>query len=569
MNFTLRFFLRFLVKSHLIARSVMLLIIILLCKPASAQQEDEDSTNLRVVSEGKIEKKLSQKIEQEVPPQSKEGKNKIKDQFTTKTTEKREISFGIPGRVDGIYTYLSDIQLSSIEEEGREEEEIIYKDKLRMNHVGGVRLRLAPQLNIGDKFKFVMEGDVLYYPFGQSPEGVEQSSDLRIQRNGGRGWENWLYPRNLYVEFMPFFGVIRAGLMGSQWGMGIVANDGKQKNPFGIYWKGDTVIRLLVATKPFFKSGGAFKDLIVAIAGDLVFDDGVAKIYEGDMAWQGVGALRWDIKKQTFGLYLVYRNQTKDDGRWLKAYVIDGYTKLTMDFNDATTGYFEGEFAQIMGKSNFAYSIKHPEGHFVRQTGLAAKVGIKYLSVIDFYLETGYSSGDSNTNDSFLRQFKFDPGHTIGLIVFPEVLAWQSARASSLAANDELTGYDLPGIELIPTEGAVAGAFYLNPVFLTHPLQWLELNVGCVIARASSPMVSPWEQKSKGYPTGYLGGDAKNKNLGIELDGAIWFHIPLKYIKPIVGAEGGYFWPGNYFKNDKGTKMDDVWLVSARAKIIF
>jgi hypothetical protein len=478
-------------------------------------------------------------------------------------------TFDIPLKVDGLYTYLSDLQVSSIDQT-RPEDEVLYPNNLGMNGIGGARFRLSPSFNFKDEFLIFAEADLLLYPFGDEPVGVERASDFRTHFGELRNWRSWFNPRQLYMEFHLPFGIVRAGQMGSYWGAGILANDGTHDPVFGVTFGGDLVERVLFATKPFFKLGNKYaKDLTVAIAGDLVYDDITAKLYKGDLAWQAVAALRWSYGDQAAGFYFVYRDQTKKDGRYLDVFVCDWYLNLSLTMIEVLKGYMEAEFAYLTGETTLAYSLTQPKGHDVSQFGASGRVGLKWLEAIDFWLELGYASGDSNSYDGKIQQFTMDPNHRVGMILFPEVLAWQSARTAVLAGSDDLSGEDNPGIELLPSNGGVAGAFYFNPVLRGRPLKWLELNAGFVFARTSAYLVSAWEQKNRGRAANFLGGSVIRRNLGVEFDGSAWFHIPVKYVGLGLGVEFGYFWPGDYFVDAAGHEMDDVWLISGRLRFTY
>jgi hypothetical protein len=519
------------------------------------------TTSTETTKNGKSSESYTAKMgaEGETPEFEEEGEVKKKKGFT----------FEIPLKVDGLYTYMSDIQVSDIDQT-RPEDEILYPNELGMNSIGGARFRLKPTFNFKDEFILVGEADLLLYPFGDEPVGVDRSSDFRTHFGDNRNWRSWFNPRQLYMEFHLPFGVVRAGQMVSYWGSGMLANDGDQDPVFGTVFGGDLVERALFATKPFYKLGNKyFKDTLLVVAGDLVFDDVTAKLYEGDLAWQAILALRWAYVDQAAGFYFVYRDQTKDDGRYLDVFVFDWYLHLSTTMIETLKAYVEAELVYIHGKTTLAYSISQPGGHDVRQLGAAGKVGLKWLELINFWIELGYASGDSNTYDHQIKQFTMDPSHKVGLILFPEVLAWQSARAAVMAGHDELSGVDNPGIELLPSNGGVQAAFYVNPVVRLRPIKWLELNGGLVIARTSAYLVSAWEQKNRGAPANFLGGSVKRRDLGVELDGSVWAHIPVKYVGLSVGYEFGYFWPGGYFTDSSGSRMADVWLMSARLRFTY
>ena len=90
-----------------------------------------------------------------------------------------------------------------------------------------------------------------------------------------------ILPRKLYVEWAPFFGVIRAGQQASHWGLGLVANGGERSDKlFGESYRGSLSERLLFATSPF-QALGALPDSVLGrftllAAADLVLADETA-----------------------------------------------------------------------------------------------------------------------------------------------------------------------------------------------------------------------------------------------------------------------------------------------------
>ncbi|MEQ1503065.1 MAG: hypothetical protein ABMB14_12585 [Myxococcota bacterium] len=94
-------------------------------------------------------------------------------------------------------------------------------------------------------------------------------------------------PRHAFVGArLPWLDV-QAGLDTSQWGLGMLANDGASDPLFGRTDFGDRVVRLRLATQP----AGEATPLYVILAGDRVVADESARWSDGDVAWQVVGAL--------------------------------------------------------------------------------------------------------------------------------------------------------------------------------------------------------------------------------------------------------------------------------------
>jgi hypothetical protein len=136
------------------------------------------------------------------------------------------------------------------------------------------RTRLEPTLYLSESFKVHFQLDILEYmdffngstvtvtaaelfPFYREYEpepGTESDNMLRIVKM-----------RRAWFELLTPFGLFEAGRMPSNWGMGILSNDGNGfRNNFGDSYYGDTFDRILFGTKPM----GADSNLLTA----LVFD---------------------------------------------------------------------------------------------------------------------------------------------------------------------------------------------------------------------------------------------------------------------------------------------------------
>ncbi len=491
----------------------------------------------------------------------------------------------VPGSFHLRFHGLGDIQVSGIEswdDPATPDDEILFKSKnlLGQNFYASSRLRIAPMLNWKDLIIIKAEFDLLTGPWvGDTTSGVdaadEPRSSLYAYELAGQRF------RQLYMQVNAPFGVFRVGQMTSNWGRSLLAGSGEEPPVFGYYDGGDLVERIMFATKPFMPTGiDAIKDLALVLAGDLVYDDNTAEMktckngkkleYCGDVALQAIVALLWEYHKQQLGFYFVYRHQETNDNRLLEVMVFDGMAHGEIAFPADITAYAEGEVAYItnklpgLHKSTVAFSVSQLEGHWVEQFAAAGKIGMKWRQIIDFWIELGYASGDSNSLDNQIRNFNMDPSHRVGMVLFPEVLAWQSARAGTLAGHPNMAGEPVPGVELLASNGGVYGSFYFNPVLRVRPLPYLDGAVGVLVARASSEMVSPFSQKAGGAPLNYLGGPVNNKDLGVELDLALNFRYPVKGVGLGAGAHFGYLWPGRYFTDSTGHRMDDVWVVMGR-----
>ena len=369
--------------------------------------------------------------------------------------------------------------------------------------------------------------------------------------------------RQLYLEWQGDFGVLRAGQQTFHWGLGIVANDGEHAPVFGDYRFGHLVERILWAFQPL----GRRTPFFVAVAGDLVFDDGLADLRRGDVAWQGVLSAFWqegEHGERQIGGFAAYRDQTNSGGDWLKVGIFDLFARW--DFAEPTGGraFVAAEAAAIFGQESLTRTLTRPHDD-VRQ-GLAAIQLGRRSEMVDATLELGYTSGDANTEDGVQSRATMDADHRVGLILFPEVMNWMSARAVAYGIAPSIVGRPAPGTQLVPTDGGVAGSIYVFPHLVLRPISWLEIRLGGVLGRTTSDNVDPVEQRLASRTVNYRGGDSRQRDLGVELDAAVLATVGLRDgLKFVGGVEGGLFFPGQAFADASGHVMDDVGLVRLRA----
>ncbi len=454
-------------------------------------------------------------------------------------------------------------------------------------------LRLRSRIDLEDTLSLVLEGDV--------PRGYVAGDDTRLVSAARDAFDEpepfALHPRQLYLEARTPIGVVRAGQQTSSWGMGLLANDGNTPEMFGDFRRGDLVERLLFATRP----AGKDHPLVIAIAGDIVFEDDTADLLDdGDLVTQGVLAIAWRDRDYDLGAYGVLRRHERDRS---SVVVSRGYTEeLTVAVFDlaggfhrdvpGARGYVYGQFeaAAIFGSTDFVRtswpSAVDPteasqEREDVFQLGGAAKLGFVHLShaprervmpngaVVNppgregepwgdllGEVEAGFASGDADPADGESRRFVFDANHNVGLVLFDHVLAWKTARAATNAQDPRLVGRAPPGVDLLASDGGVFGATYVNPRFIGRPARWLDLKLGVVIAQATSDVVDPYRFGAQGSARNWDGGDPDARDLGVEVDAGVEVRIPIgEAAVAQVGAEGGVLAPGGAFDDAAGQRL--------------
>jgi hypothetical protein len=405
-----------------------------------------------------------------------------------------------------------------------------------------------------------------------------------------------VHPRQLYLELRTPIGLVRAGQQASSWGMGLLAHDGNTPSVFGDTRRGDLVERLLFATKPFGKD----HPFVVAAAGDLVFEDDTADLVDGeDVVTQGVLALAWRDRPGELGVYGVVRHHERDRAAVipspdytedLTVFVLDVAGKLHAPVPGATGFvYAEIEGAVVLGETNLVRTswpgaldptAADEVREDVRQLGGAAKLGFVHLSddprdgrlpngaevlsptgeapwgdaVVE--VEAGWASGDADPADGVSRRFVFDANHNVGLVLFDHVLAWKTARSATNARDPRIVGRPPPGTDLLPSDGGVFGATYLNPRFIARPARWLDLKLGLLVAQATSDVVDPYQFGALGSARNWDGGDPGRRDLGAEIDTGFEVRFPIgDRVLGQVGAEGGVFFPGGAFDDAAGTRL--------------
>jgi hypothetical protein len=431
-------------------------------------------------------------------------------------------------------------------------------------------IRLRPELTIGERFKVAVSLDLarLVVPDASS-QGVGLAREPRTE----------LFPygvvdlRTAYLEWRSPIGVIRAGQQAFNLGLGIVANDGDRVPVFGDYRFGDLVERVALATRP----GGATSDYVVALAGDLVFRDRLVQLTAGDIALQGVASFYWqdhacqrDCERKRVGLVASYRDVSFNNGATLWAVVGDAFARWYWPQPDRVGRVFAGvELAMAYGATDVART-QYYNDHRVIQFGGAAEFGLEREGSYRISIEAGYASGDRNPIDGDQRRFTFNPGHRVGLLMFPEVIAWQTARSAAIASDPALAGRPANGAFLLPTQGGVAGAAYLYPTAMVNLGRNLDLRAGAVIGVATTDWVDPVSVQLFGTPRNYRGGDPSRRDLGVELDLGIQGRFPLPGDVVLTGGvQGAVMFPGHAFDDASGACMGTQALATARTGVSF
>ncbi len=323
-------------------------------------------------------------------------------------------------------------------------------------------------------------------------------------------------------------GSLRVGLMSSHWGLGLLANDGnhaldgRRDDWFVLPTTGDRMLRAQLLLQPFGRTQTAARGLFVAFSVDQVVEDATASYALGDIAIQEVAALRWHFSPERWaGVYYVHRDQTynNSDGPFLRVHVIDG--AFDFDWRQSGTGLrLQAEGAVILGTTSLAPTPDHPQ-HDVRQSAAVAKARYDWARTgLRFELDGGWFSGDDNLDDAALTGFKANPNFQQGILLFSQVLGWQTGRARVTASNPLVLGSPSADLDKLATGGAVTSAITAFPKVGWKATTFLEIYGGALLAWSPTPLIDPFttQVSGGGSPRNPLGKQPVGSMLGTELD---------------------------------------------------
>ncbi len=470
----------------------------------------------------------------------------------------------LPGEVQVRYSGLTDIPLATTP--GRADQAA----NLGQNTFFESWLRLRPRVSIGERVRFVFQFDVVRAVVPDSPA---QDVGLAIEPRGDVFPYGAFDVRQGYLEWDSPVGVVRVGQQGFTWGLGLLANDGDRNPTFGDYRYGDLVERVSIATRP----GGRRSNLVVALAGDLVYRDRIATLVDGDIALQGVAsafyqdhACRTACDRRRVGALATYRDVSFREGDYLRVVAGDLFAHWDWPTPDGTGRVFAGaELAVVAGTTNAARTI-NVDRHAVIQFGGAAHIGIERAGRYRFSLEGGYASGDRNPTDDAQRRFAFNPSHRVGMILFPELIAWETARSASIAGDPALVARGANGRRLLPSNGGVTGAAYLYPTAVVNLGRRLDLRLGAVIGVATADWVDPTSVQLYGSARNYRGGDSRRRDLGVELDLGVNGRFPLPGGVTLTGGvQGAVLFAGRAFDDANGRGLGRIGMATARLGVEF
>lgn len=464
------------------------------------------------------------------------------------------------------------------------------------------RLRLTPHIQINENISAHLQMNAMDDQiWGANPGNILTQSTADSEPN--------LVVQRAYGEVLTPVGLFRVGRIGSQWGRGILSNDGDGfRNEFGDAHFGDTYDRFIFITKPMGEAG----PLTTALLYDKIIETDIGSPTplskkRGDVDEAGI-VVNWKQRALGFlkkgwlsaGTYTLYRMQNKTDSA---VYIPDVYLKVTSE-----TVRFDVEAVGIFGKSEALTAFYPGNGQVVTYSdgrteiigpatlaqpkfdiamvGVASEIGYKPMRPLELAFEVGYASGDKPGTDAFsdskLTTFTFDPDYNVGLLMFEVAnrvrteMELEAIRArfdtpvagaslrdvcnalcgdrTDFATTDEAINDFINGTAAIfgPTSGAVRNALYLFPKIHYQPVEDVKMLFALLWARAGEPFDNRSGSKVKDY--------------GIELDYGIEYSYTENFF---LGLQAGVLLPGEVFNEADGSTPPNMYTVQPRFTVVF
>ena len=463
----------------------------------------------------------------------------------------------------------------------------------------GLSLRFEADL-VNGLLRAGSDGFVLS-PNAPPPLGAPQPDLANPLRNRAWGVNPSSFAlRELALRYRTSLGQLTFGATTFSFGQGMLASagNGPIDAEAGDQRFGDRVVRLAFSTRPLsLLFGAGAPDLTVALAADLVLSDATATLFRPladwgskgavqDTAFAGVLAAVHKGPGRELGLFVTRRSVRSPDSPALvpgatvpfssdiQLWAVDAAGDLRRPAEGGVEIYAGAEGALVFGDTNRVRNSSCPGGGSggrckILQGGVIGRAGIRGGGV-GFDLLAGFASGDADPFDDQATGFQLNRDLQVGMILFDQVLAWQSAAMVRRATDPLLSNAAQPGVELLSTNGAVTNAIFVQPTLRGSPLPGLQLWGSVLWAIAPQPVADVYWTLKSSAPANAFGLPA-GKSYGLELDvGANWAQELRPGLRLHAGLAAGVLLPGDAFTIDAaGNKMDSVARLKARAAISF
>ena len=436
------------------------------------------------------------------------------------------------------------------------------------------RGRFEPIVKFGDRIKLQATIDVLDNVLWGDNENAAKTplfaNDPSATQADG-ALTDTIKVRRLWVEWSTAFGLVRLGRQPSNWGLGILANDGNGfKNDFGDAYDGSTYDRVIFATRPISVVRGVAailtgketpdtsKDpLVVAVGFDKLVESSAITFRKqltddpavadentegdtflrrspiwlsdtGDDVWEAIFVVmfkreNWKVGTQlmdlTAGAYVVHRWQKETNSLvWIPDFYLDFHLR----------GFFvQGETYLIRGTTE-AIAPRWDKTTTAKIFGTVWRAGYEN-SRLTGVVEVGHASGDDVVLDEVFKGRALHSDYNVGLILYEQMLAQRTVE--KFVGDPDLAG--------LWSNGGVYNSTYLNPRFKIRPGDITELRLGVLLAWAGQVdgAIVPFLDREDGT-TESAGNLTESRFLGAEIDAGVHFKWAEGHI--LFSVEGGY-----------------------------
>lgn len=421
-------------------------------------------------------------------------------------------------RLDGYYRFRANLfDTLSLDREHEDTEGV----RTYLEH----RLLLAPQLRVNSNVHVFLQLDVMdALRFGSDPEilqavGAVSTADgsafneplgLSGSVLPGSDYQESLFVRRAWAELYTKYVDLKIGRMGSNFGLGVVANDGTCDT----CEYGDTVDRVMVSTS-------ALDPARISIAFDTRAEGWINRS-DDTHSFLFTGGYLGEVHK---GAVWVRWTRQPSNGLNIANVNLWGATQLG-------PLSIEGEGVLIGGRADATdIGVEDLE---ILQGGGVFKVGLQ-MNPVDFGVHFGFASGDTDPTDTRWTSLRMDRDHDIGVLMFEHSMP-QYGRGA--AADEENQNVDVS--RAVVGEG-VSNAFYIIPSVHVEPVDNLRLGVSLTAAFPLIRTVFAATDEAGAYGA-EIGLNARWTIAGaFEIGGRAGIFIPGDVfgtgLAPIVGAE--------------------------------
>jgi len=369
-----------------------------------------------------------------------------------------------------------------------------------------------------------------------------------------------------FVQAVGEHWVLKAGLMRSNWGLGLLSNDNSEpeagafESPFGSARYVDQYMRAQLVSFPLAKKKrglDSYHPLTLALAGDATVQDATSDWFDGDRTYTGIGAVLVEFPTVKAGVYVAHRIQEHALGGRTQVTAVDVVADLRFRLGK-THLRFMSEAALIVGETDYAQSVFNDGTYDVFGHGGVARFAVKH-GMFEGVFEAGWASGDDNPYDDTVRSFSFSSGYRVGVLMFGEALR-TAATVSALNISDPELRDEVPrALDRVTHRGVVRDAVFLNPRVAVRPVDELCLMAGFLYGRSLGAYTDPFWTSLEGGTSAGPNGALRQTELGVELDVAIQYDFSIAHVNLGLRGEFAYFAPGSVFDLPSGESAADVF----------